>query len=314
MSQKPMLIYGLASIVNPSFEDDSTPTGWDTSLSVNGDSSVTATEFHSPGSSNPSIQSLRLNVATASTSNKAIVRQRFQLTDLFSVLNRHEGFLVAASMVKFSNSLSKKSSSIRLYQYSGGTATIGSGTPLASAMEQESYYGTDDWVLGVFKAQIHADVEWVEVSVEYALADTADYGVTNYTYWDRVFLGGLIDFPPGKGVNKWNYSPVMGYKVNEGDGEYEIVKIRRARTKFEMRVEKVLAGTDIDRDLKAFQEHLASGSPGSLAVWGNRSQHDHAGRHYSSVYVDPTTPSYQYPPGVERRDYKYKFIAPMEHA
>lgn len=315
---KPLMIFGLRNIVNESFEDsNSTPTSWDTSQSVNGDIAISTTESHSAGVGFPSSNSLRLNVATNTAANKSIVAQRFAVSDLETLSVTRDRYIAGAVMVKYVNAQAQTNTLFQVKLFSGGTTAIGSGTPVSPSAESRTHYSNanSDWQLLVHKVKLTSAVTYIEISLEYEIDTSGDYDATAYTYFDRAFLGGVVDFAPdNKGLASLKMAPDTGYSMNVGDGVVELVKIAKASTEIEFEINNVLEDTDLDNDLKMMMEWMGGATPGLVAFWADRTLHRNSERHYQYCVVDPKSPKYEYPAGYPRRLFQFKLAAPKEFA
>ena len=311
MLQRPVLLFNLFDIVNRYFTVVSPGvSGWDTTtLSVGGlhDDTTSVYQIPNPSVTAKSVQQNVLNVLD----NTAVCVQRFDCVEMARVLSYHGGYFAAAAAVKHADANAEHNSRIHCKIFSGGTSAIDSGTEIVPEFEERSLNGTDEWKLDLHKIKMDATAEWAEIRLVYLLDDVAYYDPDSFTYWARPFMGGIVDFQK-KGFNSIKVIPDHGFNLNEGDGEVELVRIARPSSNLQVNVKNVLEGTDLDVDLKCLQEALSLATPGVCALWGNRTMLTNATRHYENVILDPTSPAFDYPPGVTRRNYKFKFIVPME--
>ena len=146
---KPLILYHLVDLVNPSFEDAAL-TGWDLSASVSGVNAVDATVAQSAGDGIPSLQSLRQNVAGSGSGNKAIARQRIAITKLPGFVKEGIVEVAAVASLKVARGVAGRNAILRVLPYdSSGSATPGSGALLAPPEEHRFECGGPDWTLRV---------------------------------------------------------------------------------------------------------------------------------------------------------------------
>ena len=311
-SHRPIIINNLLQVLNSRF-DSALSVGWDVAtLSVNGLNAIQTNngfQIH-PRDTN---FSLRQNVTAATVGNKAIAAQRFSVVDLFDIVKFHNGYMAVAAMCMFDGSLAQLNAKLELSFYDNtGTSTVGSGVLLVpDDDEATTYYLENDWGLCVHKVRIPASTVWAEIRLIYEIADTIDYDASAYAYWTNVFVGAMADFH-SKGFNKISLSPNLGFKTNVGDGVSEIVRVAKPTGELAIDIIKVLAGTDIDRDIQIMLDSMAIDTPQGAAIWCSRMLHTSRGRHYMNAILDPKSPKYTYAAGVTMRHYKFKFILPTE--
>ncbi len=308
----PLILFGLAPLVNSSFESDAggaAPSGWDTAASVNGISLVSSAEFHSAGDGLPSARGLRQNTSSGTAGNKAIARQRVALPELLPIIREAGTEIALAAMFKPTDQRAADNATLVLEQYSGGTSAPGSGALLPPPFSRSFSCGEGNWVLRLAAAAPDPAAAWLDVVLRYDL--TAGYNAASDAFWDRVFLGGLVDLH--KGFRKIDPEPTAGYAANEGDGAVEIVRTRRPMTKLDLQLANIAHGCEDDLQLKALRRWLAGPLPGTLALWVDREQHTNAGMHYQRVYQDPKL-KIEIPPGFLRTHYGFELTAPSEAA
>lgn len=308
----PLMLFGLAPIVNSSFEADAggaAPSGWEIASSVNGVNSVSSTEFHSAGAGIPSARSLKQNVTAGTAGNKAVARQRFAPTDLLALLKLTGTELAAAAMFNPATQDAHTNATLTLEQYSGGSATPGSGALVAPPFTRSFEAGAFPWILKVTAITIDPATVWVDLVLRYDLV--AGYAAGNDVWWDRVFLGGLLDLH--KGFRKVDPVLMAGYSANEGDGSLEIVRTRRPRTELGLQLGNIADGCEDDLQIKAFMRWMHGSAPGPLALWVDREQHTNVGRHFQLCYQDPKF-KIDLPSGFLRANYDFDLVAPSEAA
>jgi hypothetical protein len=306
----PLMIYGLAPIVNPSFETDAdgvAPTGWDLSASINGISETDTAQFHSPGMSRASAKSLLQNITDGTAGNKASAIQRFSLDSLRDLLKLDEGRICIVAMMRPSDDNARLSANLEVRQYSGGTSTPGSGTPLTPVESKFTIYpGNDNWFLAYYDAVVHTDVEWFDVALEY---DLVVYNATSDLWWDRVFMGGVADL--NRGVGNLSVKADAGYKTNIGDGVSESIRLSSPSSMLTFSMRDIIQGTANARELQRFERWLAYGSLTDVAFWLNREGHTNTEYHFEALRHDPSL-RIKVPPGISRRTYEWKFNAYRE--
>lgn len=306
---RPLILYGVEELENHSFEDDSPatdpPTGWDDSLSVNGENAVSAAQAVSPGLGFPSVQSVQQNVTGAGGGNKAVLRQRSSADDARLFLQAFgSGEIAAAALLKGANATALSNASIEIEQYSGGTSTPGSGSLQSASSRAITSSSSDGWELRVAVEEIDPDTDYVDVLLQYELGS---YDAAADAFWDRVYLGALVDFT--KGIRNISDRVSGGFAVNHGNKVVEVVKIGAARTRIDVNIEKVLLGmTQTDADLKRFDQWLGSDYVGRLVFWLDRDRSTNAAQHFVNVYPDPGF-RVRMPPGVEMRRYQFRLEA-----
>jgi hypothetical protein len=307
---RPFILYGLADLVNPSFESGDTPIGWDLSTSINGMQSIDTSVVQSAGDGLPSLRSLKQNVTGGDAGNIAIAQQRVAITKLPGFVKEGVVEVAAVASLKVARGVGGRNAQVRLLPYdSSGSATPGSGVLLAPPEERRFECGGPDWVLRVASQMLHADTAYIDVQLVYDVA-LGDYDADAFAWWDRVMLGVPIDMH--KGFRSFDLDPDAGYDVNEGKGVAEIVKMSPARTRIDVEVVNLLEGLQDDAtQFEQFSRWLGRPDAGFLALWGDRDQLTNARRHFQLLYQDPSF-SVQYPPGLARRNYSFRFIAPSE--
>lgn len=310
MSGFPLILFGLAPLVNPSFEDDAdaaAPSGWNTSLSVNPSQEVDTAQYHSAGHGLPSTRSLKQNVLSGTGGNQAVAAQRFQLPELLPILKEDGGELGATAAIRFAGNPAVANAALELRQFQGGSSTIGSGTPLTAPSTRSWLSGGPDWFLRVTAQGVHASTDWIELRLVYGLA--GGYSVAADAWWDRVFCGGLVDLT--KRFRRFRARPRLGIALNEGDaGAVEVVRYSKVRTEIEIEAVNLLHDTPDELALRRLQRWLESGA-GTLAMWTDRDVLTNAGRHYQRLVHDDRA-QVEWPAGVLRRNYDFRFIAPVE--
>jgi len=165
--------------------------------------------------------------------------------------------------------------------------------------------------------KIHASAAYLDVALVYDIA-TGAYDANAHAWWDRVLVGVLIDLH--KGFRAFDIDVDAGYEANAGMGVAEIVKIAVPQSRIDIdfvnAFEDLGEGgtTDAARSslqLEQFSRWLAGPDASLLALWGDRNQLTNARRHFQMAYQDPSF-SIEYPPGMARRNYSFRFIAPSE--
>jgi len=306
---RPILLYGLAPLVNASFESDAggtAPSGWDTSQSVNASQQVVADVFHSAGPGIPSARAMRQHVVDGTAGNKAVALQRFQLADVLAVLKAEGGELAAGAAFRPGLSEAMANGILKLAQYQGGTATIGSGTLLTPPASRSWVTAGPGWFLKWTAQEVHASCDWLELSLRYELVEPFVSGA--FAWWDRVFCGGLVELQ--KRFRQWRPRTDPGLAINQGDGVAEIVRVRQVRSDVDVRLVNLLHGSDDELAVRRFVRWLETGT-GFLAMWADSDDLTNAGRHYQRLaHVDDLR--IDFPPGVLRRDYDFRFVAPAE--
>jgi len=311
---KPLIVYGLEPILNPSFEDDEdldAPTSWVTTASVSGINEVSATVFQSAGRGLPSARSLRQNTQDGTAGNKAIARQRFAADELVSILVEHEQELAIAAPIQPLRQEGLANASLRLRFFdSTGSSTPATGGELTSALEREFVAGGPIWFLMVGAARVPAGTAWVDVDLEYDIA-TAGFLADASVYWDRIMVGGLVDLDKGfRGGMTVNLEP--GTRTNEGDGTAETLRIRGPRSRISLALANLVEDSRLWSQMIAFDAWLSTGV-GFSAIWGDRDALTNAKRHYQRVVPDRRL-RVGFPAGLLRRNYDLRLIAPNEGA
>ena len=305
----PLIVYGLAPLTNADFEtdaDEAAPTGWTTTSSVNPLQAVDTAEFQSAGHGIPSTRGLRQNVVDATAGNKAVALQRFQVVDVLTILKESGGELAAVASLKAAAQIGYLNAAIKLAQYQGGTSAPASGTLLTPPAERSWRSAGPEWFLALTAHEIHANADWIELSLEYVLGT---FDATADVWWDRAMCGGLVDIL--RGTRRWSPRVDLGYAVNEGDaGEVEVVKIHNPRTRLDVEFRNLIEGSTDELALRRFNRWLEQ-APGRLAIWGDRDKLTNAERHYQRAVHDPRL-RVNYPRGPTRRTYRFRLIAPGE--
>lgn len=305
---KPLILYGLAPLLNSSFEDGDTggvPDNWTDVAPVNEDHAISTALFHSAGTGLPSIQSYRQNVDNDTVGNKTIIAQRVQIDDLITTV-RDAGQEIAitvmlrASLVRVLNNVY-----VDMKQYDGSNLVIAEGTIKTAPASRTFITGLGpDWFMRVTAETLHADTNRIEVHIRYELSDSADYGSSAYAYWDRVFIGGLVDFT--KGVVDLTVRGTTGYDANVGDGVAEMVRLHKPSTLLQMNVNNVILDSSLDSQLKSCMRMLSTDTPPEMALWIDRDRFTNSENHFQRWILDPRTPRISYPPGFSRRMYQLK--------
>lgn len=307
----PIILYGLADLSNASFEDDAvTPTGWDTSASVNGVHTIDSAVYQTPGDGIASSRSLKQNTAGATAGNKAIARVRVAVSTLPAFVREGAVEVAAIVSLKAARSIGAQNALLRIKQYDNtGTTAPGSGALLAAPSERRFQCAGPEWLLRIAASRLHASAAYLDIELVYDIA-IAGYDVNASVWWDRVFCGVLIDMH--KGFRTFDMTIDSGYQPNEGNGVAEIVSITTPRTQIDVDVNNLLEDLQDDADaFEQFSRWLGRPEVGFLAIWGDRDKLTNAGRHFGFVYHDPSL-KIEYPKGVTRRNYGFRFIAPSE--
>jgi hypothetical protein len=308
---KPLLIYSLGNLLNWSFEDDADeadPSNWDITDSNNGLNDVDDAEFHSAGQGLPSVQSPRQNVSSGVVGYKAIAAQRVQMDSLLQILKDTGQEIAVAVMVKYGDPNAQHNTYLDLKQYQGTNLTVGEGTEKSAPTLRSFVLGEGpEWLMAVTAATLHDDTNRIEVHLRYEIDDVTYYGASSHSWWDRAFVGGLLDFH--KGMKTFSLKPEAGYVTNVGDGVAEIVKLTSSMTEMSMALNNILEGGPYDLGVKALLRTLASNEPGMVALWGDRDRFLNGQRHFQRVILKNDTPRITYPEGVTRRSYKFSAMA-----
>jgi hypothetical protein len=306
----PMILYGLVDLVNASFEDAGTPTGWDTAASVDGINAIDAAVVQSAGDGLPSTQSLKQNVASGAAGAKAITRQRIAIGRLPGFVKEGIVEVGVVASLKVARGVAARNAVLSLAQYDAtGTSAPGSGALLAPPQERRFECGGPDWSLRVAAHRIHASTAYIDVAMTYDIALGA-YDATADAWWDRVMLGVLIDMH--KGFRTFDIDVDAGYDANQGNGFAEIVRTSKPSSKIDVDISNLIEGVQSDAtQFEQFARWLGSPEAGFLAIWGDRDQLTNARRHFQMAYQDPSY-SIEYPPGLARRNYSFRFHAPSE--
>lgn len=304
---RPVIIYGVEELDNHSFEDDSPatdpPTDWDDSPSVNGINAVDAGHYISPGIGFPSVQSLRQNVTSSGGGNKAVLRQRVAAADAVGFLQQYgSGEIAAVAHLKPVDATASGNASIAIEQYSGGTATPGSGSLESSTARTITAVGDGTWELRAAVDDIDSATDWIDVLLKYELGS---YGASSHAYWDRVYVGALLDMAD-KGFRTIADRIKPGIAINEGDKVVEVVRYTATRTELDLEVRNVLLnqGT-IDADLKRFMQWHETEFVGRVVIWVDRDRYHNSDHHFVNAYPDDRI-RVRMPPGVERRRYNIR--------
>lgn len=310
---RPLILYGLAPLLNASFEDDADgvdpPTGWG-DASVNGQNAVSETYFQSAGSGIPSSKSVRQNVDDGTAGNKAILTQRTAIPNLLEVLVAEGAEIAAVASIRPESQVGLENAFLRLRPYdSTGTSTVGSGSELTLLSSRRFLSAGPEWFLEVSAAKLPSGTSWVDLELQYDIARPGGYSATGSVWWDRVFLGGLVDLNRGfHGRITAELEP--GVNANEGDGVFELVRTRRPKTRLDVALENVLNLSDDDAAMRAFVRWLGSGV-GKIAVWRSRDDLTNWGRHFQSCKLDRKL-RIRNPEGLLRDDYNLRFLALSE--
>jgi hypothetical protein len=311
---KPLLLFGQPNLLNHSFEadaDEADPSSWTISGSSNGTNDVDTAEFHSAGIGFPSIKSLRQNVTGANITYVALAAQRVQCDDLLAILKARDLEIAVAVMVKYGQPQAQNSVHLELKQYDGSNLVVGEGTEKTPPTTRSFMVGEGpEWFMLVTVQKLHADTDRIEVHLRYQLVDVADYHADADVWWDRVFLGGFIDFH--KGFKEFSVKGVSGYGLNQGDGVAEIVKFARSSSLVQLSSINIVENSVLDNALKGFLQSMASDTPGRVALWADRDRFTNGERHFQFLVPDPKTPDISYPKGWTRRNYTVKLIAYTE--
>jgi hypothetical protein len=313
---KPLVLYGQPNLLNHSFEsdaDEAAPSDWDiASYSNNGENKVDTAFFHSAGVGYPSTRSLRQNINGANVTYSAVATQRIQADDLLTILKARDLEFGAAAMVRYGKPVAEKNASIELLQYQGTTLTIAEGTLKTPPSTRKFITGKGpEWLMYVVGQKLHADTNRIEIRLRYDIAVVGDYDADADVWWDRVFMGGLIDF--SKGLADYDTTGMTGYVVNQGDGVAELVKVYTSSADISIAINNIVEDSDLDNQIKGLQQLTGSDTPGKTALWVDRDKFTNGERHYQFLIADPKTPKIDYPKGFNRRNYKYKFLAYTEY-
>lgn len=312
----PLLLYSLQDVLNPSFEDDDIgdpPSDW----TVTTDDMLVDVqdEPHIPGNHALSdVRSCRFRMTSPTGTMSANITQRIAVTDLNDLLYLYGGTYGLVFMMKATSPVFITSNAIRVWAgaYQGGTTTIGSGTYKGLGPNLRGFvtgYGPQ-WFMYVTTFDPYEGVDYLDIQIGTIIAN-ALYDASAYWYIDRVMLGGVIDFP--KGVRTLKGDGDTGYELNQGDGVYEIVRTRNANSKLEIEITNVLECSDFDNQIRGYLASLAMSVPRRCAFWGDRDHHITAERHFEHLITDPKQMKYTYEPGVARRTYSMRFLAPKEY-
>ena len=306
-----MLLYGLAKIGNPAFEDDAdmaAPTTWDITASVNGVNEVSTSEFQSAGDGIPSTRSLRQNVTADAGGNIAIARQRFSIPDLLAIARENDVELAIAASLKAEAQEGFNNALLRFRQYDGTSDTPGEGSLQAAPSERLFTAAGPVWHLFIGAAKIAAGTTRIDVELVYDIARDG-FNAGGSVWWDRVVAGGLVDFDK-RFRGGFSSRLEAGVGVNEGDGETELVRTRGPRTRVDCRVANIMQGSRLALELRAFNRWLGRGV-GFCSLWRDRDLLTNADEHYQKTYVDRRF-RVRMPSGPTRRDYDFRFIASQE--
>lgn len=310
----PLLLYGLQSLSNASFETDAdgatTVTGW-TAGGVANTQEVTVDDAHAPSLSLAGTKSVRQGVVDGTGGNNATLRQRIAVdSDLARVIRSgSDGEIGVVAMLKAEGGAAAFSNArIELLQYQGGTATIGSGTPLSPASSRWTTSGgsslDDYWSLGLRASSLHASADYLEVSLEFDIARGGYDGST--ILWDRVFVGGVVDIDRRPRESDPRAEP--GVAANEGaGGALELVRTIDPSARIDVVWTNILRGSDEEAELLRLERWLEIGSR-PIAAWLDRDELSVAGRHWEKLYHDDRV-SIRFPRGVLRRDFSFRFFS-----
>jgi hypothetical protein len=310
----PLLLYGLQDVQNYSFEDDVvgvSPSGWELDenyMTAEVQEEAHVTGFYGIGEN----KSARTRITTPQAYMYVRISQRIAISDLRDVINPYNGQVAVVVMVKFTDPLLEPSVAIDSSQYSGGDGSVGSGAFKGLGLGYRGWITGcgPEWFMLVRVFELYDDAEYLDLRIGNSFSDTTYADLTGYTYFDRVMVGGVIDFP--KGVRELQGEGDAGYEINQGDGVFEIVRVRNASSTLSMTVANVLEGCDLDAQLQSYFASCAMDGPRKCAFWGDRDRFTVGTRHFSHLIPDPTQMKYQYEPGVSRRTYELRFIAPRE--
>lgn len=312
---RPMLLYGLLPLVNGSFEDDAaSPAGW-TASGTGAVHTIVSDPVQSAGDGIPSARALRQTVVDGTAGNKAVLTQRLDLAGWPAWLRTGAAGpdapeLAAVAMLHGTDAPAQRMARLRLRQYGdpGATTTPGSGTEITTAHARRAEHGEDLWVMRLAATTVDSAAIFVDVELSFDPAGETYNGESAAT-WDRVFVGGLVDL--ARGFRKFDLSTDPGFEVNEGNGTVEFVKVRKPRTEITAELTSVAEGSAEDLALKRMVRWLAGSTPGPLVLWQDRNLHTNETRHFQRVvWADKIGP--KYPPGVVRRNYALKLVAPSE--
>ena len=310
---KPIILYGLANLLNSSFEESTTspPANWSTIFSVNQLQSLSTVEFHSAGIGIPSIHSHQQNVNNDTAGNVSFLSQRVQVDDLINIVRTNDQEIAVAAMVKLVEPGSASNVSLIINQFTDTTLTVGAGTSRTPPSERSFISGDGpEWLLYVTAQKLHADTNRLDIVLSYSIATSADYSAGANVFWDRVFVGGLVDFT--KGIAEFTVTGQGGFSANIGDGVAELVRLHKPSTDLSILINNIVENTSLDLQLKSMMQMMGSDTPPEFAFWLNRHKHTNGERHYQRVILDSKTPRIQYPAGFIRRMYSLKGTAYSE--
>lgn len=314
----PILLYGTGQLKNHSFEepgiDAQLPTDWLGFGGLqNGIYLTSNTFFQSAGRGIPSEYSLLQYVTTDVAGNNSKTNQRLDLTNLIPYLQSSGQELAVMAMCRPTEDIAYRNAELNMYQYQsdGDPALPFDGTQNTPPTERHIRYGdSGPWYLFLTAQKVHADTKYVDISLEYNM-DNAGFYAGSAVHWDRVFVGGLVDF--SKGFKSIEESPNPGYGVNYGNAIAEIIKISSVQTALNLTLANVDDCSPLAQSMRAFVEWQQF-SKGYVTFWGDREKFTNFDRHYQQTVVQPGNKSLRvvYPSGVVRRNYSMSLIAYAE--
>ncbi len=310
---KPLILFGLAGLANPSFEADSAgtapPTGW-ADASTGGLNQVVADHAHETGDGIASAQSLRQNVADGTAGNVSRLRQRIDVSAVPSWLRGDRAPRYALLVMRrCANDVASRNALPRVRQFggAGATSTPGTGTEYSATARRIHFWGGGEWSLGICSVELGFGVTHLDLELVYDPA-RAGYTAAADVWWDRAMAGHLVDL--SRGFRKFDLKVDSGYRANEGLGVSEIVQVAGPRTEIRADLRNLLADTPDELQARALARWLCS-TPGHVALWQDRELHTNEERHFERCYVDPKRDT-KYPAGITRRRLSLKLIAPAE--
>ncbi len=314
---KPLAIYDLFSIANWSFEEgvvgNANVPSWQMT-SGSSYSNATDSVAQSAGDGLPSTKSARLSV-TASN-GRAVIRQRFSLANLPSFMftdtpDADTPRLAVGAMFRPSDALAAINgvALLRLYSSVGSSSLPGSGAEITSGFEQSRVeHGSGAWSLRVTSTTLPTAAVWVDLELCYDPA-RGGYSAVSKVWWDRVFLGRLLDLD--RGFAKWEVVPDNGFEVAIGDGAVEAVRVRGVPTsKVKCGFANVYDGSPDAKRIAYFRRWMAAGA-GRLALWRDRTLFTNEEDHYQALIPSPSFTA-TLEKGVARRSYEWEFTAYTE--
>jgi hypothetical protein len=310
----PLILYNLESVANASFESDAdgaAPTSWDTSLDVNAVDEVDDAYAHDVGIWSPSQRSLLQHVTADASGNKAVAVQRFPTTgNTYAFLNAEGGLLTAVAMLRPQSDVGRTNALLELRQFSGGTATVNSGTEITTGAVRRYQAGraTGPWFLRVSTLELDSSASYVELRLVYDRDQAGEAaGASDSVNWDRVALG--VGWEVSKRWARIRGRSALGYGVNQGGaGELEVVRTTAPRSRLDYRLQNVLAYSSLAVEAERFGRWLASNYVGRMMFWRDRDAHTHAQEHFDQAAVEPSI-RWSWPIGVARRDYDLRILA-----